>query len=106
MTRAQLLRRAQELRSQMRQIDLMLQASVVHRRTKCGKEGCRCTRGELHTAWSITYKEKGKTKTVRLDPEIHDEVISWAANWKKFRRLLKQHNRLLLQANAKRGKKG
>jgi hypothetical protein len=98
MNRNRLLVRAQELRSDMRRIETLLQASVVERKTKCGKDGCRCTRGEMHTAWSVTYKEKGKTRTIGIDPALRDEVMRWAKNWKLFRRLLKKHNALLLQA--------
>jgi hypothetical protein len=42
--------------------------------------------------------EKGKTRTIGIDPALRDEVMRWAKNWKLFRRLLKKHNALLLQA--------
>jgi hypothetical protein len=104
MNRAGLIARAQQLRSEMRRNDLMLQATVVQRRTKCGSAGCRCARGEYHTAWSLTYKEKGKTRTVRIDEDIRAEVIEWAENWKRFRRLLKSHNAALIEAVRQPGK--
>lgn len=102
MDRARLLVKAQEVRSQMRSIGSLLQASVVQRRTKCGKQGCRCNEGELHTAWSVTYKDKGTTRTLTLDEAMREEVLGWARDWKRFRKLLRQHNALLLAAIRKR----
>jgi len=102
MNRAQLLVKAQEIRSQMRSIGNLLQASVVQRQTKCGKPTCRCADGELHTAWSVTYKEKGKTRTVAIEESMRPEVRGWADDWKRFRRLLRQHNALLIAAIGKR----
>ena len=103
MDRARLLVKAQEIRSRMRSIGNLLQASVVQRRTKCGKPTCRCADGQLHSAWSVTYKEKSKTRTVGIDESMRPQVMSWADDWKKFRRLLRQHNTLLIAAIGKRG---
>jgi hypothetical protein len=97
MNRSGLLARAQALRSEMRRIDLMLQASITHRHLTCGNPGCRCARGELHSAWSLTYKVKGKTQTIYLSDEMRQEALEWVANWRRFRRLLRQHNTALLQ---------
>jgi hypothetical protein len=94
--RNRLLAKAQEIRSQMRKLEFLLQATVLQRRTKCGTPSCRCARGELHTSWSVTYKEKNKTRTICIDPAMLTEVQQWAKNWKRFRQLLKQHNALLL----------
>lgn len=98
MGRTHLLTKAQELRSEMRRLENLLQASVVQRKTKCGKAGCRCAAGQLHMSWSVTYKEKGKTRTICIDEQIREEVQQWAKNWKHFRRLLRQHNTMLLSA--------
>jgi hypothetical protein len=98
MNRTRLLARAQELRSEMRRLDLLLQASIVHRQLTCGNAGCKCARGQLHSAWSLTYKVKGKTQTIYLTEDIREEALQWVANWRRFRKLLSQHNTVLLQA--------
>jgi hypothetical protein len=102
MDRSQLLAKAQEIRSDMRRFENLLQASVVLRKTKCGTKGCRCTQGQLHSSWSVTYKEKGTTKTICISDDIREEVMQWAKNWKLFRRQLRQHNAMLLSAIRKR----
>lgn len=98
MNRVQLLARAQELRSEMRRIDLLLQASITHRHLTCGKAGCKCTRGELHSAWSLTYKVKGTTRTIYLGEDMRQEALEWVSNWRRFRKLLRQHSALLTRA--------
>jgi hypothetical protein len=98
MNQQRLLVKAQELRSEMRRLDLLLQASVVKRRMTCGKPGCHCAHGTPHTAISLTYKEKNKTRTVYIAKEMQAEALQWANNWKRFRRLLKQHSALLVEA--------
>lgn len=97
MTRRQLLGDAELLRTKMRGIGTMLQgASVVRRRITCGKPNCRCTRGQLHTSLSVTYKLKGKTKTICIGEDMEQEVLLWAENWRRFRKLLRQHSALNL----------
>lgn len=97
MNRSRLLARAQEIRSEMRRLDLLLQASITHRKLTCGNPGCKCARGELHSAWSLTYKSKGKTQTIYLAEDMRTEALEWVANWKRFRTLMRRHNTLLLQ---------
>jgi len=93
-----LLSRAQQLRSEMRRLDLLLQASITHRRLTCGNPTCRCARGQLHSAWSLTYKSAGKTQTVYLSKDMRQEAMAWVANWRRFRRLLRLESAALVQA--------
>lgn len=102
MNQQRLLVKAQELRSEMRRVDLLLQASIVRRRMTCGKPGCHCAHGAPHTAVSLTYKEASKTRTVYIAKEMEAEALQWAKNWKRFRRLLKQHSALLIEALRRR----
>ena len=39
---------ATELVAALPQADVLLAGSLVEQRRRCGKEGCRCARGELH----------------------------------------------------------
>jgi hypothetical protein len=45
---AELLARRARLAAGLPQVGAFLAGSLVEQRRKCGKEGCRCTRGELH----------------------------------------------------------
>lgn len=90
--RAEMRARARSLRSQMRKLGPMIQGSVVLRRMKCGKPSCRCNRGYPHDFLCVTYKEKGKTKTVYVNKQLQAEALLWSRNYKQFKALLKKHS--------------
>jgi len=51
----------------------VLAASLVIIRKHCGRPGCHCQRGEKHPGHYITYKEKGKTRTVYVPLDLVEE---------------------------------
>jgi len=40
----------------------VIRGSVYELKRKCGKPGCKCAQGELHTRMVVSASEKGKTK--------------------------------------------
>lgn len=69
----------------------MLAATLTEIHKKCGNKRCRCfTHAELHTAWHLTYSDKGKTKTVYVPFDLLDDVRAWVANHKRHKALLNQ----------------
>lgn len=48
---------------------LMVRGSIYTLRGKCGKENCRCHRGEPHETPALSYSLKGKTHIIYLRPE-------------------------------------
>jgi len=96
-TRQQLRTKARSLRSRMRKIGSMMQGSVIYRRMKCGKPNCRCTRGEPHSYLCVTYKEKGKSKTVYVDRSLQAEALLLSRNCKKYKELLKELTQVNLE---------
>jgi len=105
--RQKLWAKSRYLRSEMRGIGPMITGSVVLRHIKCGKPNCRCTRGYPHFMCQVTYKEKGKTKTVYVDKKKHAQALFWSRNYKLFKKLLKEHtevNLALLRSDKKRKK--
>jgi len=88
---------ARALRSRMRKIGSMMQGSVVYRRITCGKPNCRCRKGFLHPVMCVTYKEKGKTKTVYVNKELEGEALVLARNYKQHKALLKDLTRVNLE---------
>ena len=105
--RQKLLAKSRYLRSKMRQIGPMITGSVALRHKKCGKSNCRCRRGYLHFVCEVTYKEKGKTRTVYVDKERHPQALFWSRNYKLFKKLLKEQTEvnLALLKSDKREKK-
>jgi len=48
--------------------------SLALTHTRCGKDNCRCTQGELHTAWRLTFMVDGKKRVERVPKEWVEEV--------------------------------
>lgn len=90
--RQQMRVRSRNLRSQMRKLGPMIQGSVVLRQMKCGKPTCKCNRGHPHTFLCVTYKEKGKTKTVYVNKSLQADALLWSRNYKQFKVFLKEHS--------------
>lgn len=95
--RQDLLARAKELRSHMRGLQLMLQGSVLMRWMKCGKPNCKCNKGHPHEVWCVTYKEKGKSKTVYIHKSRQGEALWWSRNHKKYKALLKELSKVAFE---------
>lgn len=102
--REKLWSKARNLRSQMRRLGPLLKGSLVFREMKCGKANCTCTRGKPHAFFCITYKERGKTKTVYVDKSRQEEALAWSANYKKYKMLLGQHTQVLFSLLKSQGR--
>jgi hypothetical protein len=67
----------------------VLAASLAQITKHCGRAACHCRQGgALHTAWHLTFKVKGKTRTVYVPLDLLDEVRSWLAEHKRIKALL------------------
>ena len=64
----------------------MLKGSVVKKYKACGKEGCKCTKGELHGPfYYLTYKKEGKTKMIFLRQNIWESALKLNDNYRTWR---------------------
>lgn len=88
--RRELKREANKLRSEMRKLGQIIMGSMNFRKIKCGKTNCKCARGELHECWCITYKEKGKTRTISIDKNKVGEALMMRRSYKKMKKLIKE----------------
>ena len=82
--------RAARLLRRLRSLDLALKASVVRRRFRCGKPGCRCASGRLHQDYVVTRKTNAITQTVRVRNGREKEALQWLENWRRMKGLLDQ----------------
>jgi DNA-binding transcriptional regulator LsrR (DeoR family) len=73
----------------------VLAASLVQISKHCGRAACHCQQGgPLHTAWHLTYKVKGKTRTVYVPVDLLDEVRSWLEEHKRIKAVLAEIHEL------------
>lgn len=56
-------------------------------RKRCGQPSCHCRSGEPHLACHLTYKVRGKTRTVYVPKDLLDDVRSWIAERKRIKAL-------------------
>ena len=71
-------------------------ASLVAFRRKCGQPGCHCQSGEGHLAHHLTYKVKGKTRSVYVPQDLLAEVQQWVSEHKRLKPLMHHISNLAL----------
>src|SRR5262249_22980566 len=72
----------------------VLAATLTPVRKRCGQPSCHCYHGEPHRAWHLTYKVKGRTRTVYVPLDLLDDVRSWIAEHKRLKTLLDEIHQL------------
>lgn len=83
-----MLKKAEQLWAQVQSLGFPLKASVVNRRFRCGKPGCRCAKGKRHQDTIVTRNVRGKTQTIRVINGREDEALAWLENWRKLKKIL------------------
>ena len=86
-------------------------ASLVAFRRKCGRPACRCQSGEGHLGHHLTFKVKGKTRSVYVPNDLLPQVQQWVREHKRLKPLLQHISQLALaqirsHARTKRRKAG
>lgn len=71
-------------------------ASFVETEVQCGRKGCHCQKGTPHTAYYLTYKVKGKTRSVYVPVDLRDEVRQWVQEHRRIRQLSREISQLSL----------
>ena len=68
----------------------MVAASLCRRMVTCGNPRCKCARGEKHESWCLTYKVRGKTKTVHVPRDMVEEVEKWVKEHRRAKEILSE----------------
>jgi len=75
-----------------------LPGSLVARRTRCGKQNCRCADGELHGPYyTWTFKAGDQVVNQAVQPDEADRHRAGIANGRRLRRLLAELEALGVQ---------
>ena len=70
----------------------MLKASIGESHFKCGKKNCSCSRGSLHSAHYLSYRQNGKTHTVYVPKTLVKEITELCTKWRRFNRKIEKHS--------------
>jgi hypothetical protein len=74
----------------------LLAASLVAFGRRCGKPGCHCAEGEKHRGHQLTYKVRGKTRTVYVPVDLTEEVRAWIDEHRRLKCLIQEISQLTL----------
>ena len=64
----------------------VIKGSVYELKTKCGKPGCKCAKGQLHHRMVLSASEKGKTKLRAIPRGFLGEVQTKVRRYQELRR--------------------
>jgi hypothetical protein len=70
----------------------VIKGSVYELKRKCGKPGCKCAQGELHSRMVVSASEKGKT-ILRVIP--HGFLVEVQGNVRRYQELRRARARLV-----------
>ena len=77
----------------------VIKGSVYELKTKCGKPGCKCAKGQLHPRMVLSVSEKGKTKLRAIPHGFLVEVQAKVRCYQELRRararLVQVHKQIL-----------
>ena len=82
--------KAQRLLRQAHALGLLLKASVVRRRFRCGKPNCRCAKGKPHQDLIVCRRVQGKNRTIRVRTGREPEALQWQKNWRRFNHIVEK----------------
>ena len=78
----------------------LLPGSLYTLRRRCGKPGCRCTRGELHATPMLSYRGQGKPQNVTPRPGELAALRALTEAYQRFRRGRREWLRLVREMRA------
>lgn len=78
------------LLKRLAEVGPLVQGSYCTVKVKCGKPGCRCSRGEPHQACVLTRKVRGKTVTTHIPRDLRSEVEAWAGQYRQVMTLIRE----------------
>ncbi len=82
----------------------VLTGSLVTMKRRCGKDGCRCARGQKHVSLYLAARLDGKRKMIYVPRELEEKVRQWVSDGRQASRLLDVISRAALDALVKEKK--
>lgn len=65
----------------------VIKGTVYELKRKCGKPGCKCARGELHSRMVVSASERGKTRLQVIPQGFLSEVQTKIRRYQELRRV-------------------
>jgi len=90
-------RRARSRLTQILHEGSFVLGSLVTMKRTCGKPGCKCTRGELHSGLYLALRVGGKRRMIHVPQTMQQTVRQWVANYQEAWRLMEQVSEFCLK---------
>lgn len=71
-----------------------MRGTLTIRSRRCGKAGCRCTRGELHVSLYLVQSQKGKPRQIFVPKKWEDRVRRAVTDYQEFQKLVEEVSEL------------
>jgi len=94
---------SKQLLARIRALGPMVHGSLVEAKRTCGKKGCRCARGESHTAFYLSRRVEGKTRLDYVPQRDVKTIQQWRKNHERLRALVEELTDALLRELRERG---
>lgn len=84
----QLDNRRRELLDRVLRPGPMVVGSLYQMKRKCGKPGCKCTRGQLHASWYLSRAEQGRTKLSYIGRIVPNRLAERVRRYQRHQKFL------------------
>ena len=88
---------SKQILARIRTLGPMVHGSLVETARTCGKKGCRCARGEPHTAFYLSRRIEGKTRLEYVSQRDVKTVRQWRETHERLRGLVEELTTALLK---------
>ena len=78
------------LLEELGRIGPLIVGSLAEVGVKCGNPTCRCAKGERHTAYVLTGKTEGRTRTLHVPRGMVEEVGTWVKEHRRLKALVRE----------------
>ncbi|MGH2639502.1 MAG: DUF6788 family protein [Rhabdochlamydiaceae bacterium] len=82
-----------DLRSRLAQLissQGLLHGTIDERARTCGKQNCKCFRGEKHVSLYLVFREDGKLRHLYVPDSHADQVRAWVENYQRLLALVEE----------------
>jgi len=88
---------SKQILARIRALGPVVHGSLVETKRTCGKKGCRCARGEQHTAFYLSRRIDGKTRLEHVSRDNVETVRQWRKDHARLLALVQQLTTALLR---------
>lgn len=88
---------SKQILARIQAIGPVVHGSLVEAKRTCGKKGCKCARGQRHTAFYLSRRIEGKTRLEHVSRANVETVRRWQKNYERLLALIEELTTALLR---------